>query len=71
MLPLLETADELDEAERSRQRQQLAELAVSNLRKALEFDCPPEEILSIRDELTPLQFLPEFQQLLMELTADR
>lgn len=67
VLPLLETADELDDTERSRQRQQLAELAVSNLRKALEFDCPPEEILSIRDELTPLQFLPEFQQLMTEL----
>ncbi|MCR9200172.1 MAG: protein kinase [Planctomycetaceae bacterium] len=67
VLPLLETADELDDAERARQRQQLAELAVSNLRKALEFDCPPEELLSIRDELTALEFYAGFQQLMTEL----
>ena len=69
VLPLLETTDELDDAERARQRQRLAQLAVSNLRKALEYDCPPEEILSVRDELTPLQFLPDFQQLLSDLTG--
>ncbi len=70
-IPLIGEAPGLSDQQADAEKRELGSLAMKNLRMAVEYDCPAEEILDIKPELSVLDFRPDYAGLLMELEAAR
>ena len=70
-MQLITKSDSIGAAQRELEQRSMAELAMKNLRSAIEFDCPAEEVLDILPELETLKILPEYDGFIRQLEAAR